>query len=182
MRAVLTLITITLLASGCARHVIVDHQPDTDFGRYSTWAWVEAGEDSVRSLDAARIERAVERELSGRGFEQVDPEEADLLVRYRVDPRPRLETRGFGYGLGFHDPLHHHRRHSLHGAFHSPPDFYQVDEARLIVELAERQNRQVIWQAVGQRTFTEYTRPARRDALISRQVKEMFEQYPPGNR
>ena len=182
MRAVLVFIVMTLLASGCTRHAVVDHQPGTDFAQYRTWAWVEAGEDSVRSLDASRIERAVEKELSARGFDRVDREEADLLVRYRVDHRLRLETRGFGYGLGFHDPFYHHRRHSLHGAFHSHPDFYQVDEARLIVELAERESRQVIWQAVGQRTLTEYMKPARRQAVIARQITEMFEQYPPENR
>lgn len=179
MRALLILMATVLLVSGCARHAIIDHQPGTDFDRYQSWAWAHEGEERVRGLDAARIERAVEEELSARGLERVDRDEADLLVRYRVDHRLRLETRGFGYGAGFHDPFHE-RRYRMHGGFHSPPDFYQIDERRLIVELAERETSQVIWQAVGQRSLTEQMRPARREELIRRQVQEMFEHYPPG--
>ena len=179
MRALWMLVATLLLASGCARHAVIDHQPGTDFSRYQSWAWAHEDENRVRGLDAARIEHALEEALSAKGLEHLDRDQADLLVRYRVDHRLRLETRGCGYGAGFHGP-YYHRRYGMYGAFHAPPDFYQIDEARLIVELAERETRQVVWQAVGQRTLTEYMRPARREELIRRQVQEMFEHYPPG--
>ena len=164
----LMLFTIFLLTA-CSRTYVLDYQPGTDFSGYQTYAFEAPAE--VRSLDGARIENAVRRELTGK-LEAVDKEEADLLVRYRIEDSVRLQTSGFGYGFGF-------GRDRLGVGIATVPDAREIKEGKLVIELVERDGRQMVWRAVGQRNLTEQTRSDRREALINRLVGDMFERFPP---
>ncbi len=173
MRTLLTILVVALAATGCARHAVVDYQPGAPFGDYATWAWAEKdGEERVRALDGSRIEKALEEKLRARGFEQVERDRADLLVRYAVEERTRLDQSGFGLGLGM-------GRGGVGVGIGTRPPAREVKEGHLVVELAERESRQVIWRGVGQRALTEGMEPRRRSELISKQVDELFDRYPP---
>ena len=167
MRIVMLLVVIFL--GGCARSFVLDYQPDTDFSGYQSYAFAPVGE--ARSIDGARIERAVEREIAS-SLSRADPEQADLLVRYRVEDSVRLETSGFGYGLGF-------GRDRLGIGLSTVPDAREVKEGKLVIEMVEREGRQVVWRAVGQRNLTEQMKPESRNALIDRLVRDMFGRFPP---
>ena len=164
----LMLFTIVLLAA-CSRTYVLDYQPGTDFSSYQTYAF-EASEE-VRTLDGARIEVAVRRELTGK-LEPADRDQADLLVRYRIEDSVRLQSSGFGYGFGF-------GRDRLGVGIATVPDAREIKEGKLVIELVERDGRQMVWRAVGQRNLTEQTRPDRREALINRLVSDMFGRFPP---
>lgn len=166
---VLFLLSAVVFLAACARTVVIDHQPGTAFAEYQSYAFADPGD--VRSIDGARIERAVSRELSGK-LESAEPDQADLLVRYRIEDSVRLQTSGFGYGFGF-------GRDRLGIGVSTVPDAREVKEGKLVVELVERESRQMIWRGVGQRNLTEQMKPDSREALISRLVKDMFERFPP---
>lgn len=163
----------SFLLTGCVSTVALDYQDGAPFPEYQSYAFAgsDAGADEVRSIDGARIEQAVDRELQGK-LDKVDADTADLLVRYRVDDSVRIETTGFGYGFGF-------GRDRLGIGVATVPDAREVKEGKLVVELVERESRQMIWRAVGQRNLTEQMKPASREALINRLVKDMFERFPP---
>lgn len=173
MRALLTIMVLALAAGGCTRHAVVDYEPGSPFEDYTTWAWVqEEGDERVRALDASRTEKALEAKLRERGLELVGRDEADLLVRYAVEERTRLEQSGFGFGLGM-------GQRGLGVGIGTRPPAREVSEGYLVVELAERESRQVVWRGVGQRALTGSMSPQRRSEVISRQVDELFERYPP---
>lgn len=171
MRAMILLLTAWL--AGCTSTVAIDHRPEAPFTEYRSFAFASTGPDEeIRSLDGERIERAVTRELTARGFKPVPPDNADLLVRYRVEETIEVETSGLGYGFGF-------GREHLGIGVATVPDVQAIKEGKLVVELVQRDIRQVVWRGAGQRNLTEQMKPEQRTRLIERLVRDMFERWPP---
>jgi hypothetical protein len=171
MRFMILLITVWL--TGCASSVVIDHQAGATFSDYRSYAFAErSSDDGVRSLDDERIEQAVIRQLARHNLTRVPADQADVLVRYRVEEAVQLESSGFSYGFGF-------GRDSLGVGLATAPDRRAVKEGKLVVELVQRDGRQVVWRGTGQRNLTERMKPDQRTALIERLVQDMFDRYPP---
>lgn len=166
---------LMLALAGCASNVVTDYDSGTVFGNYSSWAFVdERGEgQSVVSLDGSRIRNAVERELNRKAMKKVGADEADLLVAWEIVEEERLESYGMGFGLGFG-----------HGRFGwglaSAPPVREVQEGKLVIELADTRTQQVVWRAASRRYLNEDQSPEYRRKLIDEVVAEMFSKYPPG--
>lgn len=171
MRTIILLMTAWLV--GCASNVAIDYQSDAAFAEYRTYAFApRTSDEGVRSLDDERIEQAVRREMRQREFTLLSEDQADVLVRYRVEDTVQLKSSGVGYGLGF-------GRNNLGIGLSTAPDKRAVKEGKLIVELMQRDSRQVVWRGSGQRNLTERMKPAERTALIDQLVQSMFDKYPP---
>lgn len=167
---------LTLWLAGCASTVAIDYRPEAVFADYRTFTFsnAEANED-IRTLDGERIEQAVTRELTARGLTSASKDSADLVVRYRIEETVELETSGFGYGFGF-------GREHLGVGIATVPDVQAKKEGKLVVELVQRDMRQVVWRGAGQRNLTEQMTPQQRKALIERLIRDMFERWPPDRR
>ncbi len=166
------ILMVTAWLAGCASSVAIDYRPEAAFADYHSFAFARSGADEeIRSLDGERIEQAVTREMTARGFKSAAADNADLLIRYRVEETVELETSGFGYGFGFD-------REHLGIGVATGPDVHTVKEGKLVVELVQRDIRQVVWRGAGQRNLTERMKPEQRSALIERLVKDMFGRYP----
>ncbi|MCK5874719.1 MAG: DUF4136 domain-containing protein [Alcanivoracaceae bacterium] len=171
MRAIILLLTLWL--AGCASTVAIDYRPEAAFADYRSFAFTNTEKnEEIRSLDGERIEQAVTRELTTRGLKTASADTADLLVRYRVEDTIEVEASGFGYGFGF-------GREHLGIGVASVPDVHAIKEGKLVVELVQRDIRQVVWRGAGQRNLTEQMKPEQRSALIERLVRDMFERWPP---
>lgn len=165
---------LVLALTGCASQVVTDYDSATVFGNYSSWAFASSNNGSdIVSLDGARVESAVERELNRKAMRKVAPSDADVLVSYRVEQVDRLDSTGFSYGLG----LGH--GHFGYGLAMSPP-VRAVEEGKLVVELVDNTSSQVVWRAASKRYLNEDQSPQYRRELIDEVVAKMFEKYPPG--
>jgi len=77
-----------------------DFNPNLDFTKYKTFAYIGGVESLVRmqlnpELLNNRIHRAVARELTGKGLREVQPEEnPDLVVRYWVEAESTAHLTG----------------------------------------------------------------------------------------
>ncbi|MDX1587723.1 MAG: DUF4136 domain-containing protein [Oleiphilaceae bacterium] len=177
VRSATLLVMALFLLSGCATYVVTDHDADAGFDQLTSYTLKSRGEDdgeSVKSLDSARIEAALNRELTGQvGMSQArDPGEADLLVRYWIEDTKRTESTGPTFGFGFgNSPF------GFGVATQQPTR--EIREGKLIVELVNRENRQAVWRATGQKNLNEQMSPEERRRLIDRLVSEMFKRYPP---
>ncbi|TVP54725.1 MAG: DUF4136 domain-containing protein [Halomonadaceae bacterium] len=171
------IVMVLLLLSGCARYVVTDHDSRASFEQYQTYTLVgkdEQDPDRFQTLDSARIESALRRELNQQvGMRFVDDrEEADLLVRYRIEDARRTESTGASFGVGF-------GRSPFGFGVASAPPTREVKEGKLVVELVDSNNRQVVWRGTGQQNLEERMSPDQRTRLIDRLAKEMFQRYPP---
>lgn len=170
------LLVLTILLSGCSHLVLVDYEANTHFRSFATYALVpDLDDEGVQSLDGVRIERALKDALGRQGLSRVkDPQAADIQIRYRIDQEVRLQGTGFTYGLGMN------RDHFGVGLV-TVPDIREFREGKLVVELVDNEEQQVVWRAVGQRTLTESMGAERRETLIRQLVEDMFRDYPPGH-
>ena len=168
------LLAMSMMVSGCARYAITDYDGGADFSQYRSYSIEKRSEGRIQSLDATRIERAVQRELSERGLDQSD-NGADLKVRYTIEDEKRLESRGPNVGLGFGFG----RSPFGFGVAHSPVRTREIREGKLVVQLVEAESQRVVWQGTGQRNLTENMSPDSRSSLIDRVVREMFKDFPP---
>ena len=97
-------ITALLFALLCATaanaKMAIDFNPNLDFSKYKTFAYLGGVESLVRmqlnpELLNNRIHRAVVRELTGKGLREVQPEEnPDLVVRYWVEAESNAQVTG----------------------------------------------------------------------------------------
>ncbi|SFR55220.1 protein of unknown function [Marinobacter daqiaonensis] len=167
------LLLMALLLSGCAANVVTDYDESVAFGQYDTWAFAPRDDKDYQSLDATRIEAAVERELAGEALTKASQDEADLLLSYRIQQVERLDTSGFSYGLGFGG-----------GAFGwglaTRPPAREIQEGQLVLELVDSETDRVVWRAASKRYLNQDQSPETRKKLINEVVTEMFSRYPPG--
>jgi hypothetical protein len=137
MRATVHLaaILVAALVAGCATSVDVSFDPEHDFSRYRTWAWlpgarsVQALPDEERPLDAL-TSRLVAAELRRLGLAHVDGG-ADLLVGYTLRVERQLVT------------VNETGAHQLLASHHSSPSYLiQSTEAR--VDIHDRGHLQIV--------------------------------------
>ena len=174
----LVVISIFALAiTGCASNVITDYDSGAVFGNYESWSFVPARADSeiYVTLDGSRIREAIEREMAQENLQRVAGDDADLLVAWQILTEERLERAGsgFGFGLGFGSG-------NFGWGISTQPPIEKVVEGKLVVELVDSKNRQVVWRAASRRYLEESQSPESRQQLIDQIVTDMFEEYPPG--
>src|SRR6476661_10702824 len=105
---------LLLFAIPAAAKVATDFDPNLDFSKYKTFAYIGGVENLDRmqlnpDLLNNRIHRAVTRELTAKGLREVTPEEnPDLVVRYwansQMDVNVGANTNWGAYGpyVGYH--------------------------------------------------------------------------------
>lgn len=172
------LISVFALAiTGCASNVITDYDSGATFNDYQSWDFAPAEKtgDGFVSLDGSRIRKAIEKEMESEGLQKVSADEADLLVTWEIVVEERLEQAGsgFGFGLGFGSG-------NFGLGLSAPQPVKKVEEGKLVVELVDPENRQVVWRSASRRYLNERQSPESRQELIDEIVADMFEEYPPG--
>ncbi|WP_111495420.1 MULTISPECIES: DUF4136 domain-containing protein [Marinobacter] len=169
----LVLVLCLALLTGCASIVATDYDAGAQFNSYQTWAFApDNGKDDFLSLDGARVENAVEREMGQKTMTRGPADNADLLVTYRVEEAEKLESSGFSYGLGF-------GRGNFGWGVSTPTDVRQVKQGKLVVEFVDRASERVVWRGVSRRYLDERQSPEDRVELIDEVVAAMFDRYPP---
>ena len=95
-RAVAALLFAVACSSASGVRIKADRNPAADFSRYGRYAWASAplggGEWPARSDRTAfdwKVRSLVDEELARRGYGRGAPEQADVLVDYRVTTQER---------------------------------------------------------------------------------------------
>ena len=101
LRLPITVLLFVLLCTTAANaKMAVDFNPNLDFSKYKTFAYLGGVESLVRlqlnpGLLNNRMHRAVVRELTAKGLREVLPEEnPDLVVRYWVEAEANAQVTG----------------------------------------------------------------------------------------
>ena len=150
--------------------VRADHDSQNNFGAYSTFAVFERqGKENRRPqmspLVDRRIAAAMAAELGAKGFDSTSPGGADFLVTFYTAVRRRVVVnRGGWYGWG---------RWGWRGGSTWVNSF---PEGTLVIDIIDRQNRQLVWRGVGEGAFTS-TNPS--DAKVAKRVAKILSSFPP---
>jgi hypothetical protein len=170
------------LGAACAHPVSVDFDPQEDFARYRTWAWlppawpVPAATGRVTpELDAA-LRSAIERELADRGFAAAaEGEPPDFFVSYHLALSKQLVLRNETPATETLPTLHGGR-----GDFGA----YEIGRTELRIvayeigllglDVADGRERQLVWRGITRLRVRNRFSDRADDA-----VAEIFESFPP---
>lgn len=126
--------------------VSTDYDPQADFARYHTYAWLpeEPGPTGSPRLDSPllheRIRKAVDRALEAKGFQRT--ENPDFLVRFDLTSQRKLDVdtynagfyRGYGYWMSL-----------------PQTEIREYEEGSLVIDVIDREEKKVVWRGIGQR-------------------------------
>jgi len=170
MRLVLLLVFIL---AGCSSNVIYDYDPAVPFNQFEYYRFVHGlSSDGRKSLDNNRIQKSITHALLGKGLQKSEAGPKVLLVHYAVEEERHLRSTGFSYSFG---AIHRHFGLGTHVS----PQVKEIKERKLVVELIEPLEKNVIWRAVSKRNLRNSMGPNERTVFINKLIAEMFQNYPP---
>ena len=169
---------IALGASGCATSVEVEFDAVEDFSGYRTWSWLPPGWPTPRDRVGRdlhhQVRAAIERGLEARGYALAQPAEADFFVTYHLTLERQLveaiETPAM-------QTLSTHHREGGYEVTASRRTLQLYEEGTLVLDVADGQDRQLVWRGVGTRRVRE-SFGIRADDVVS----ALLDRFPPRGR
>lgn len=152
--------------------VTSDYNTQADFSKYKTYAFFKKGIDDadVSDLDKRRILKAIESELSAKGF--VKSDNPDFLVNIFTKSRQKVnvtDSWNFGWGWGW-NPW-------MWGGMNRV-NVNQYTEGTLFIDFIDRKSKELFWQGIGSGALRMKT-PEKKEKRIKEFVKKILERYPP---
>lgn len=172
---------LTVALSGCGSGGVSierTYSPETDFGRYSTYAWSTPSGELTRSPlinedTDAKIRSAIDQEMARIGFRKADvEEESHLTIGYLVTVESRVERPAGGpddaatgrYG----------------GVYDTSPLDRWIEEGTMEVGIVDRRMERVVWKGTARMDLDSVTDIRDRERRVDRIVRELFDHFPGG--
>lgn len=171
----LKLLSLTLLfiAAACSSvRVDSDYDNKVDFSQYKTYAYQKSGIDKaeISDLDKKRILRAIDAEMSKKGYSKSDS--PDLLVNIFTKERERVDVdqynAGWGYGWGW----------GWNPYFWGGRTYVSTStEGTLYIDLIDAKKKELIWQGKGTGYLTHNRE--KKEERTNEFVSKILSQFPP---
>jgi len=169
MRVSTLLAALPLLAACSGITTSQDYDPEVDFSRLHTYAWISAeSPEGVDSLTRNRIREAVDAELAAKGFTAADAQ-PDFQVAAHVTTRERVQVTDWG-------PSYSHRgwyydAHRL--------DVSAFDEGTFVLDLIDPARQELLWRGTARAVVRELD-PEEKTAFVREFVARTLAPFPPG--
>lgn len=147
-----------------------DYDREVNFVDYKTFKWMPRplkGRKSTvpkNSLLDKRIRRAVERELSAKGYEIVEAGKTDAVLAYHTAVRQKVDVSSVGYGYWRGWPRG--RRVYVH----------RYREGTLIVDIVDPELKQLVWRGWATGVVRDLQES---EENINDAVRKILEKFPP---
>ncbi len=178
----LSVLGIVFLASCNSVKVLADYDREADFDSYKSYAFYKTGIDKaqISDLDKKRILKAIETEMSSRGF--VKSQEPDILVSIFTREREQVDVYaggpwgwGWGWGWGYY---------GYWGPGYWGPGYYAPYvstrvEGSLYIDLIDAKNKELVWQGKGVGNLTNSKKIEKKEQQIREFVSQILGEYPP---
>jgi hypothetical protein len=172
MKKLFSPIFLLLIAASCATiKVTSDFDKTAQFSGYKTYAFTpEVQTLNVEELNRNRIIKAVENELSLKGFSK--SENPDVLIDIKLTGEKKQTATatggygGYGYRYGW-------------GGGTTTVSYDSYVEGTLFVEMIDAPKKTIVWQGRGVGTVDPDASADKREKNINYSVKQIFTTYPP---
>jgi len=168
-----------LMAFPVSARLAIDFDPNPDFSRFKTFAFIGGVEQLARlqlNPDQLKnqIHRAVTRELTSKGFHEVTPEQdPDLVVRYFVESQMGVNV-ATNANWGVYGPYY---------GYHWGFVYYSMDASKthqgiLGIDLIDPHSRDLAWRMLANVKIFD-TDPDKIWKTAHSNIKNAFKRYPP---
>jgi hypothetical protein len=160
--------------------VVVDFDPNLDFSRYKTYAFIGGVENLVMiqlnpDLIENRMHHSVLRELDKRGLREVKPEEhPDLVVRYWANSSTQLDVALAGDWGPYSAYVG-----SYWGFLFESVSASSKKEGALIIDLIDPKAKSLAWRLY---LIRKITNPDKEWKKADEEISKAFESYPPSDK
>ena len=182
----LPFVFLLILSSCVSVRVVADYDREKDFKEYNTYAFYKTGIDKaqISDLDKKRILRAIETEMTNRGFTK--SQEPDILVSIFTKEREQVDVfnnnfgwgwGGFGWGgwgWGYNPWLWGPGWGGAWG-----PTVSTRTEGSLYIDLIDAKDKELVWQGRGVGTLNNTKNIEKKEERIRKFVAEILSEYPP---
>jgi len=146
-----------------------DYSHSVDFGQYHTYSWLKV--DAGNPLWVDRIERAVDGELSSKGWMKVESGgDAAIPAFGSTHERQTLQTFYDGFGGGW-------RWRGFGGPDLATTTVENTPVGTLVVDIFDAHTKQLIWRGTAQKTLSD--KPDKNEKKLEQEVGDMFKHFPP---
>ncbi len=177
---IIPVLVLLFLSSCTSVRVLSDYDKTADFNSYKSYAFYKTGIDKaqISDLDKKRILRAIEAEMSARGF--VKSEKPDLLISIFTKEHEQVDVYnnywGGGFGWGW-SPFYW-------GGFGpgigwSGNAISTRTQGSLYIDLIDAKNKELVWQGKGVGSLGNINNIEKKEMRIKEFVSEILTQYPP---
>lgn len=176
MKAFKPLLLVLIIAafSSCSSvKVASDYDQNTNFNQYKTFAFFKPGIDKaeISDLDKKRIMRAIEAQLTAKGFTKSDNPE--MLVSIFTTAQQRVDVyNNYGWGWGPWGPYN-----PYWGGYGYGNSVSRSTEGTLYIDLIDAGKKELVWQ--GQGTGYLAKDVSKKQDRINEIVQEIMTEYPP---
>ncbi|MGJ8659072.1 MAG: DUF4136 domain-containing protein [Cellulophaga fucicola] len=168
--AIVPILALVLFSSCTSVRVLSDYDKEASFDTYKTYAFYKTGIDKaqISDLDKKRILKAIDAEMSSRGF--IKSSTPDILVSIFTKEKERVDIYnnywGGGFGWGW-NPYYYRNNVSI------------STEGSLYIDLIDSKNKELVWQGRGIGTLNNTSNIEKKEQRIREFVSQILETYPP---
>ncbi len=176
-RAFSAIVALVALAACTSVEVNSDWDPSASLSGLRTWTWQSATPDVTGNarlddpLLHARIQSAIDKSLSEKGYAKAPSGKTDFQVAYHVALQQKLDAHtiytGYGPYRGWYGV----------GGAETVVDTYDV--GTLLIDFISPESNNVIWRGSGQSRIQELKTPEERQERIQDAVDRILKQFPP---
>ena len=177
----LPMLMVMFLASCTSVRVLSDYDKEANFTSYKTYAFYKTGIDKaqISDLDKKRILRAIETEMSTRGFSK--SENPDILVSIFTKESEQVDVYNnyWGGGLGWGWNPYFMGGFGPGWGWGGGTNVSTRTQGSLYIDLIDAKNKALVWQGKGVGTLSNTRSVEKKEARIREFVAEILMQYPP---
>jgi hypothetical protein len=167
--AVCIVLFLVALGNALAQQVKTDFDHQANFSQYKTYSWQEI--KPANSLWHARIQRAVEAQLTAKGWTKVESNGDVAVVAIATSHTERtLQTFYDGMGGGW-------RWRGFGGMGEATTTEQDYKEGTLVVDMYDAKTKQLIWRGSSEDTVS--NNAEKNEKNLDKGVAKMFKKFPP---
>ncbi|HEY1470952.1 MAG TPA: DUF4136 domain-containing protein [Candidatus Acidoferrum sp.] len=177
LRVWMGLVILLLAGLPATAKVEVDFNPELDFSRFKTYAYIGGVEQlAVLQLNPElindRVHRSVQRELNKKGLREVQPNESpDLVVRYWANSQVQVNVAATG-NWGPYGPY----LGTYWGFMYDTMSAWSIREGMLVLDLIDAKNKDLAWRLYLVRKIVNVEKDWKK---AKKDFNKGFESYPP---
>ncbi len=169
------MLVLLFLSSCTSVRVLSDYDKEANFNSYKSYAFYKTGIDKaqVSDLDKKRILRAIEAEMTKRGFSK--SENPDILVSIFTKEKEQVDIYNNywgGYGGWGWNPYYW-------GPGWGGNNVSTRTEGSLYIDLIDSKTKELVWQGKGVGNLVNVSNMEKKEERIREFVSEILMQYPP---
>lgn len=166
-----------LAVSPTVGKTVVDFNPDADFSKYKTFAFIGGVENLLMfqanpGLVSDRIHQAVTRELTKKGLREVQPaQNPDLVIRFWANPSSQVNIATMGVWDPYGPFIDSYWEHIYNEVTAS-----SAKDGSLIIDLIDAKSKDLAWRLY---LIHKVTTPDKEWKKADEEITKGFESFPP---